>query len=77
MRQWLKQLPNVPSDQWIELIPYKETRDYVKAVMEYMLVFERQGITANTTRLSQYFIDAPEQLSVADSKCNPMLMWCL
>ncbi|MCH9742186.1 MAG: lytic transglycosylase domain-containing protein [Proteobacteria bacterium] len=77
VRQWLKQLPNVPSDQWIELIPYKETRDYVKAVMEYMLVFERQGITANTTRLSQYFIDAPEQLSVAENKCNPMLMWCL
>jgi soluble lytic murein transglycosylase len=77
VRQWLKQTPDLPSDQWIELIPYKETRDYVKAVMEYMLVFERLSPNTQPTRLSNYLVKAPANVAVAENKCNPDHDWCL
>ncbi|HEY7775508.1 MAG TPA: transglycosylase SLT domain-containing protein, partial [Kineobactrum sp.] len=33
----------VPVDIWIETIPYRETRDYVKAVLAYNLIFKYLG----------------------------------
>jgi soluble lytic murein transglycosylase len=77
VRQWLKQIPDLPSDQWIELIPYKETRDYVKAVMEYMLVFERLSPNTQPTRLSTYLGKEPAKVAVVENKCNPDYDWCL
>jgi len=77
VRQWLKQTPDLPSDQWIELIPYKETRDYVKAVMEYMLVFERLSPNMQPTRLSNYLGKEPAKVAVMENKCNPDHDWCL
>ena len=77
VRQWLKQTPDLPSDQWIELIPYKETRDYVKAVMEYMLVFERLSPNTQPTRLSAYLGKEPAKIAVTENKCNPDHEWCL
>lgn len=38
--QWLPDKP-VPFDVWIESIPYRETRDYVQAVLAYRLILER------------------------------------
>jgi soluble lytic murein transglycosylase len=32
---------NMPADAWIETIPYKETRNYVKAVMAYTEVYQQ------------------------------------
>jgi soluble lytic murein transglycosylase len=32
-KQWLKELPTTEFDLWIELIPFKETRDYTKRVL--------------------------------------------
>jgi soluble lytic murein transglycosylase len=78
VRQWLKKNPDLSSDQWIELIPFKETRDYVKAVMEYMLVFERMNPnTPQTTRLSSYLFNTPANVAVVENNCNPLLDWCL
>ncbi len=38
---------DLPLDAWIETIPYRETRDYVKAVLAYSVVFDhRLGQTA-------------------------------
>ena len=75
VRQWIKKNPDLPIDQWIELIPYKETRDYVKAVMEYMLVFERLGDLSNT-RITQHLQNI-QPTKVVDVSCNPETQWCL
>lgn len=77
VRQWLKQQPALPTDQWIELIPFKETRDYVKAVLEYMLVFERKGLTTRHTRLTDYLLPLNTQLAHTGKRCNPADEWCL
>ena len=40
-------------DAWIELIPYKETKKYVKLVIEYSLVYDWVLNKKNTIRVSQ------------------------
>lgn len=40
VKQWLKQTPTLPADVWIELIPYTETRNYVKSVMAYQQIYQ-------------------------------------
>lgn len=39
VKQWTQNLDNLPADQWVDSIPFTETRNYVKAVMEYTTVF--------------------------------------
>ena len=36
----LKDLKSMPADMWIETIPYKETREYVKSVMAYQEIYQ-------------------------------------
>lgn len=38
VKNWLR--ADLPLDAWIETIPYRETRDYVKAVLAYSVVFD-------------------------------------
>jgi soluble lytic murein transglycosylase len=40
--EWLPQEQSQPMDIWIENIPYKETRHYVKAVMAYRYIYQWQ-----------------------------------
>jgi soluble lytic murein transglycosylase len=40
VRTWLKNKPSLPADIWIETIPYKETRDYVKSVLAYQQIYQ-------------------------------------
>jgi len=40
VQHWLGR--NLPIDAWIETIPYRETRDYVKAVLAYSVVFDHR-----------------------------------
>ncbi|AXR05298.1 lytic murein transglycosylase [Salinimonas sediminis] len=40
--EWLPQSNDIATDIWIENIPYKETRRYVKAVMAYRYIYEYQ-----------------------------------
>lgn len=40
VRHWIGK--GLPVDAWIETIPYRETRDYVKAVLAYSVVFEHR-----------------------------------
>jgi len=39
VKRWLPE-QSMPADAWIETIPYKETRNYVKAVMAYTEVYQ-------------------------------------
>lgn len=37
---WIPKDMQISADQWIDTIPFSETRDYVKAVMEYTTIFK-------------------------------------
>ncbi|WP_172959702.1 transglycosylase SLT domain-containing protein [Thiomicrorhabdus aquaedulcis] len=37
---WVANHQNLPADQWIDSIPFSETRAYVKAVLEYTTIFK-------------------------------------
>ena len=50
--KWRKQ-NSASEDAWIEYIPYKETRKYVKLVIEYSLVYDLILNKQNTIRVSQ------------------------
>ncbi|WP_416306556.1 transglycosylase SLT domain-containing protein [Neptunicella sp. SCSIO 80796] len=41
VKNWLPQDSSIPADVWVETIPYKETRNYVKAVMAYKQIYLR------------------------------------
>lgn len=47
VRNWVKTQGCVPMDAWIELIPFKETRKYVQAILSYTPIFEYR-LTGNT-----------------------------
>ncbi len=42
VRAWLPQEQTIDADVWIETIPFEETRDYVKNVMAYTVVYDRR-----------------------------------
>lgn len=37
---WIPKSGSIPADQWIDSIPFTETRNYVKAVLEYKTIFK-------------------------------------
>ncbi|NMP17846.1 transglycosylase SLT domain-containing protein [Thalassotalea sp. Y01] len=39
VNRWLKKAPNMTMEKWIETIPYKETRNYVKSVMAFTEIY--------------------------------------
>lgn len=41
VKQWQPEKENMPLDLWIETIPYKETRNYVKAVLAYQQIYSQ------------------------------------
>ena len=40
IRQWLPQY-DMPADTWIESIPFKETRNYVKNILTYTVIYQQ------------------------------------
>ncbi|WNC72406.1 transglycosylase SLT domain-containing protein [Thalassotalea psychrophila] len=40
--RWLKAEPSLPVDAWIETIPYKETREYVKSVLAFTEIYQQK-----------------------------------
>jgi len=40
VKSWLKNSNSLPADIWIETIPYKETREYVKSVLAYQQIYQ-------------------------------------
>lgn len=45
VRQWTRDMPALPSDIWIETIPFDETRNYVQSVLTYGVIYgEKLGI---------------------------------
>lgn len=42
IKRWLKYGEMMPADIWIETIPFKETRNYVKSVLAYQEIYEHK-----------------------------------
>jgi len=42
VRTWVNNIKSVPADIWIETIPYKETRNYVKSVLAYQEIYQHK-----------------------------------
>ena len=40
--KWLKYGKIMPADVWIETIPFKETRNYVKSVLAYQEIYQHK-----------------------------------
>lgn len=40
VQQWMPKRGHIPADVWVETIPFYETREYVKAVMIYQLIYQ-------------------------------------
>ena len=43
INKWLKNTPTLSADIWIETIPFKETREYVKSVMAYQQIYREKN----------------------------------
>lgn len=42
VKSWLKNSKSIPADIWIETIPFKETREYVKSVLAYQEIYQHE-----------------------------------
>lgn len=42
VKRWLKNIDLTPADIWIETIPFKETRNYVKSVLAYQEIYQHK-----------------------------------
>ena len=41
VKKWLPEKELLPADLWVETIPFKETRNYVQAVLAYATIFDK------------------------------------
>ena len=58
VKRWLPQDETVPADVWIELIPFTETRKYVKAILTYALIYQQQ-LNRDTLKMSDFLKAIP------------------
>jgi len=64
---WLPESGEVPADQWIDTIPFSETRRYVRAILAYMTIFEwrkQQAATGNSSDAPAGAVRVSDRLSV-------------
>jgi soluble lytic murein transglycosylase len=60
--RWLPQR-TLPADIWIELVPFDETRTYLRRVLTYTVIYEKRlGLTP--TRLTQRLHPVPPTLEL-------------
>ena len=68
---WLKKNSDQPIDIWIESIPFAETRQYVKNVLAYSVIFaklrQEEGFRMAT---AQYLSNLSPQLAATATKTN-------
>lgn len=42
VKRWLPEQASLPADIWIELVPFEETRNYMKRVLTYTVIYEQR-----------------------------------
>ncbi len=67
---WIPQSEAVSSDIWVDTLPFKETREYVRAVLAYSTIFdwklEKKTTLISTRMYSEISKDALSQLTKAN-----------
>lgn len=50
VKSWLPEVgTSMPADLWVEMVPFKETRNYLKRVLTYTVIYEKRlGLPAST-----------------------------
>ena len=67
VRTWLPQDGIVPADIWIESVPFTETRDYLKRVMTYTVIYE-QRLGKRPTPLLERMLPVSSGVTVLSSE---------
>ena len=61
VNSWLpKENNNINTDLWIEMIPYDETRDYLKRVLTYTVIYEQRLGIKNSPLFERMLMPTPE-----------------
>lgn len=66
VKKWLPESEAVPAEVWVETIPYKETRNYVKNVLSFNMIYaSRLGQPEHSVLLDlgRYAVQAPGDLA--------------
>jgi len=71
VKSWLPELgTTLPADLWIEMVPFNETRDYLKRVLTYTVIYEKRlGLPAAT--LLERMKPVARDLTIAKQKAKP------
>ena len=58
VRQWTRDMQPLPSDIWIETIPFDETRTYVQSVLSYAVIYgQKLGIRQPVMEQHERYLD--------------------
>ncbi|QJR82765.1 transglycosylase SLT domain-containing protein [Alteromonas pelagimontana] len=68
--EWLPESNSLPTDIWIENIPYRETRHYVKAVLAYRYIYEHQLGTPSELFPQLATTDIPSAEALSNAQGN-------
>jgi len=75
VKRWLPAVRPMPTDLWVETIPFNETRDYVTSVLMYAVVYQER-LRQSTLRLSGLMPDVvllnPGKERVANIDAQPV-----
>ncbi|MBI2779586.1 MAG: transglycosylase SLT domain-containing protein [Gammaproteobacteria bacterium] len=69
VKQWLPQDRVIAADLWVENIPFKETRDYVRRVLTYTVIYQ-QRLGSSPTLLSRIMLPVG---TAAVASGNPLI----
>ncbi len=69
VKQWLPQDRMIAADLWVENIPFKETRDYVRRVLTYTVIYQ-QRLGSRPTLLSRIMLPVG---TAAVASGNPLI----
>jgi soluble lytic murein transglycosylase len=58
VKDWLPAGETIGADIWVETIPYRETRNYVKAVMAYKQIYQHQLFDINESKTPKLVEDS-------------------
>lgn len=60
VKRWLPIKANMPAINWVESIPFKETREYVSAILAYTSIYQHR-LGKSVTRLETRMPDVPKK----------------
>ena len=72
VKRWLPEQASLPADIWIELVPFKETRNYMKRVLTYTVIYE-QRLGLSPVPLLDRMIPIPGNQAPATLSTSPLL----